>query len=136
MVIIKKKFLLLFILVIACFTGFVSFANQKEPEAIKQNNFSKKMVAELKNKAKTYSEEDFQEGNVPLNEFICINGQIIKSDSKEETIKKGDRFMLLSGDSRYQVINEQEELLRIGDNVTVYGEYYGFLKGTFIEQGE
>ena len=41
-----------------------------------------------------------------------------------------------SGSSKYQVFNEQKKKLKIGDEVTVYGEYYGFLKGTLIESEE
>ncbi|MHA4801792.1 hypothetical protein ACX0E5_16380, partial [Enterococcus faecium] len=77
-----------------------------------------------------------QNGDVRLNEYISLKGEIVESDSRSSLIKKGDRFILKSGSSKYQVFNEQKKKLKIGDEVTVYGEYYGFLKGTLIESEE
>lgn len=98
------------------------------------DNFSEVTTENLKHYAKKYSEEELQDGSVPLNEYIQISGEIIQSDSKTIEIEKGDRFILMSGQSKYQVFNEQDDVLKIGDLITVYGEYYGFLKGSLIEK--
>lgn len=110
--------------------------NAASNEEVKKYNFSEKTTKNLMTMAKCYTEEELQNGEVPLNEYIQLSGEIIVSDGKEDVIQKGDRFILKSGDSQYQVFNEQEQLLQVGDKVTVYGEYYGFLKGTVIERNE
>ena len=84
---------------------------------------------------KAYSDEELQAGEVPLNEYIQIEGEITKTDGGKK-ITKGERFVLQSGNSQYQVFNEQEAPLSLGDRVTVYGEYYGIIKRMLIERNE
>ena len=43
---------------------------------------------------------------------------------------------LQNGGSQYQVFNEQDLPSRLGEDVVVYGEYYGFIKGSLIERME
>ncbi|WP_086347715.1 hypothetical protein [Candidatus Enterococcus clewellii] len=112
----------------------VSGCSSNKQETKKQASFSNEAVEKLKEKAAQYSEQEFQEGEVPLNTFVQISGTILKSDSGEQQLKKGDRFILSNGDSQYQVFNEQENSFEVGEDVTVYGEYYGFLKGILIEK--
>ncbi|MDA9429598.1 hypothetical protein QJ527_08355 [Enterococcus mundtii] len=68
-----------------------------------------------------------------MHQWVKIEGKIIRSDGQEQ-IAKGDRFILRSGSSDYQVFNEQATTINVGDEVLVYGEYYGFIKGFFIER--
>ena len=110
----------LFLLILLALTGCKS--GEKE--------FDEESLQNLKETAQSYSETELQNGDVRLNEYI------VESDSRSSLIKKGDRFILKSGSSKYQVFNEQKKKLKIGDEVTVYGEYYGFLKGTLIESEE
>lgn len=123
-----------FVLLIALLIIASACSGTQQEEQEKQAAFSKETVENLKAKAEQYSKQEFQEGEVPLNTFVQISGTILKSDSGEKKIKKGDRFILMDGDSRYQVFNEQEDSFEIGEAVTVYGEYYGFLKGILIEK--
>ncbi|MGC3695945.1 hypothetical protein ACPTHQ_15615, partial [Enterococcus faecalis] len=76
----------------------------------------------------SYSETQLQNGDVRLNEYIYLKGEIHESDSRSRLIKKGDRFILKSGSTKYQVFNEHKKKLKIGDEVTVYGENNAFLK--------
>lgn len=125
----KISRILLFSLCLTALSG-CSFSEETERQA----TFSEEAVEQIKEKAKKYSEEDFKEGLVPLNEFVQLSGTILKSDSQEQTLKKGDRFILVSGESQYQVFNEQENSFEVGEKIVVYGEYYGFLKGILIEK--
>lgn len=125
----KTSFLLFFVLIILTSCSFKSQTNEKQ-----ESNFSKENIGRIKDKSKKFSNEELQNGEVPLYEYIQLAGKIIISDSKDKSIEKGDRFILQQGEYKYQVINEQESVLNIGDQVTVYGEYYGFIKGSLIER--
>ncbi|MBP1045872.1 hypothetical protein I6N96_06230 [Enterococcus sp. BWM-S5] len=127
----KRRYLLLSVLLLSFLSGCSS---EMKGESERQASFSKEAVENIKEKAKHYSNQAFQDGEVPLNEFVQIKGTILKSDSSEKVLKKGDRFILISENSQYQVFNEQENDFEVGDDVTVYGEYYGFLKGILIEK--
>ena len=116
------------------FTFFTNFALTGCKSGEKE--FDEESLQNLKETAQSYSETELQNGDVRLNEYISLKGEIVESDSRSSLIKKGDRFILKSGSSKYQVFNEQKKKLKIGDEVTVYGEYYGFLKGTLIESEE
>lgn len=128
----RRKWLstsLLFLLLLICGCS----ANKKE-EANKQDTFSEEVIENIKEKAEQFSDQEFQEGEVPLNSFVQISGTILKSDSGKNQVKKGDRFILINEGSQYQVFNEQDGTFEIGESITVYGEYYGFLKGILIEK--
>lgn len=130
-----KKILLIFTFILSAqvLTGCGSGASSEKE---KQTDFSSASEQGIKKKAKEYTEEELQNDEVPLNEYIKLTGKIEKSDGEGETLKKGDRFILSSGSSQYQVFNEQEQSFSIGDTVTVYGEYYGFIKAFLIEKAE
>lgn len=102
-------------------------------ENAQNNQFTNEVTREIRQKAKHYTEQELQNTEVPLHAFIQLEGEIIRSDGGK-TILKGDRFILRSGSSNYQIFNEQKEAISIGDQVTVYGEYYGFIKGIIIEK--
>ncbi|MGM0124581.1 hypothetical protein IGI37_001959 [Enterococcus sp. AZ194] len=107
-------------------------SNQTTQNKELEANFTQKTKQEIKEKARIFTEDEFQSAEVPLNEYVQLSGEIIQSD-RETDLVKGDRFILKSGSSRYQVFNEQEEPIQVGDLVTVYGEYYGFIKAIVIE---
>lgn len=125
----ERSLLCLFTLIILTSCGYDLNGNQKQEE-----NFSKEKNVKIKSKAKFFSNEELQNGEVPLYEYIQLSGEIIKSDSKNDVIEKGDRFILKQGENQYQIINEQEETFIIGDQVIVYGEYYGFVKAHLLER--
>lgn len=127
----KKKMLIL--LAFSLLTLGACGNDKSESETV--NDFSKEAITNLKSQTKAYSDEALQAGEVPLNEYIQIEGEITKTDGGKK-ITKGDRFVLQSGNSQYQVFNEQEAPLSLGDWVTVYGEYYGIIKGMLIERNE
>ena len=116
--------------------GMVIYKDDKIVYVGCEKEFDEESLQNLKETAQSYSETELQNGDVRLNEYISLKGEIVESDSRSSLIKKGDRFILKSGSSKYQVFNEQKKKLKIGDEVTVYGEYYGFLKGTLIESEE
>lgn len=93
------------------------------------------MARGIQQKAQVFTEKEYQSAEVPLHEWVKIEGKIIQSD-RQEDIKKGDRFILRSGSSNYHVFNEQTAKIKVGDEVIVYGEYYGFIKGILIERKE
>lgn len=79
--------LLLFVFLVSCTTF------EKEEE--KQNkNFSKEIDASIKRKARVVSNEELQEGAIPLYEWLFLEGQIIQTDQKNNEITKGTRFIL------------------------------------------
>jgi outer membrane lipoprotein-sorting protein len=120
--------LLLFILVI------VLILTGCEHEDKKTSAFSNEVTEQMKETATSYSDVDFSNGDVPLHETVRLEGTIIKSDSQDNQIEKGHRFILKTEKAQYQVFNEQETTLYLDDSVTVYGEYYGFIKGILIER--
>ncbi|AIM24548.1 hypothetical protein [Melissococcus plutonius] len=126
----KNRLVCSFILVIFLFVGGCT---KKETEKT-TNQFSHETIQRIKKTAKSYSENELQSGQVPLHTYLQLTGKIIKSDSKTATIKREDRFIFESDQNHYQVFNEQSMKLKIGDTITVYGEYYGFLKAIFVER--
>lgn len=89
----------------------------------------------IKKNANAYSEKEFQDNEVPLHDFVQLTGEITMSEKKSSAmIEKGTRFVIQSGDSQYQIFNEQTLPLKVGETVTVYGEYYGFIKAILIEK--
>ncbi|EGC70719.1 hypothetical protein NGF69_04995 [Enterococcus casseliflavus] len=103
-------------------------------EATQTQAFSQSSEKQLKERALCYSDEDFSQGVVPLHEFVKLSGTIVKSDAKTADIEKGNRFILETAAGQYQVFNEQSQQLKLQEVVTIYGEYYGFIKATLIER--
>ncbi|OTN75423.1 hypothetical protein A5886_000493 [Enterococcus sp. 8G7_MSG3316] len=103
-------------------------------EETQVREFSLEATTKLKTAATIYPDRAYQDGEVPLNEWIQMTGKITDTDSQSEEIRKGDRFVLQTDSAKYQIFNQQETTLYLNDEVTVYGEYYGFIKGTLIER--
>lgn len=100
---------------------------------IAEEKFTDEAQIQLKENAIEYTISQLQSHEAKLNTFVKISGTIQLSDSNGSLVKKGDRFKLVQGEDAVQVFNEQEQEFRIGNEVTVYGEYYGFVKGTVID---
>ncbi|MGC6767951.1 hypothetical protein [Enterococcus sp. LJL51] len=83
---------------------------------------------------KHYSAEAFQNGDVPPNTLIQLSGVITVTDNDDgQSVKKNDRFILEAEGQRYQVINYSDSEWQLAEQVTVYGEYYGFIKAEQIK---
>jgi|SRR5699024_4116336 len=130
----KKKHTLVLLLLFVLLLGGTGCSQNDKTQA-KEEQFTATVETEIKKKTNKYTEKEFQTADVPLNDFVQLTGEITRSDG-DETLKKGDRFILKSGSSNYQIFNEQEYPFSIGDRVTVYGEYYGFIKAIAIEKEE
>ncbi|MDR2976230.1 MAG: hypothetical protein LBV19_02815 [Streptococcaceae bacterium] len=95
---------------------------------------SEKDNIQLQKKAKSWNDADYKQSKVPLHSYVKLYGVIQKSDGKNEKVGKNNRFILMRSNTRYQVINGTNKEFKVGDKVTVYGEYYGFIKAMSIEQ--
>ncbi|EMF0343150.1 hypothetical protein JXE12_001204 [Enterococcus faecium] len=98
------------------------------------NNFSKKQEEKLKENARSVSEQEWQNDEVPLREMVSLEGTIIKSDRKSGKVENGDRFLLQTQGNVFMIFNDQNQCFRVGERIKVYGEYYGFIKGMLIER--
>ncbi|WP_181047816.1 hypothetical protein [Enterococcus faecium] len=98
------------------------------------NNFSKKQEEKLKENARSVSEQEWQNDEVPLREMVSLEGTIIKSDRKSGKVENGDRFLLQTQGNVFMIFNDQNQCFRVGEQIKVYGEYYGFIKGLLIER--
>lgn len=93
------------------------------------SNTSTSLNQELKKKAKTYKNEEYQNGKVPLQTYIKMEGKIIQTDNNnKKTVTKSDRFILENSGVKYQMICGEKITVKIGDKVTVYGTYYGLVQ--------
>lgn len=88
---------------------------------------------QLVKKSVEYSVEQWKDDDIPLNELVKVNGKIEKSDGHSKKVKYQDRFILNFDGYRIQVMNNQKKVFHLGDQVTVYGEYYGFVKAMYIQ---
>lgn len=117
------------------FLVLISLAACSHQKVDKFDKQVKQSEAIVKN-AKTYTDEQYQNGEVALHEDVQIKGKITKTDEQDGQVKKDSRFILKTAASQYQVINGTDSKLQTGDIVTVYGEYYGFIKAMQIEREE
>lgn len=67
-----------FLLILLALTGCKS--GEKE--------FDEESLQNLKETAQSYSETELQNGDVRLNEYISLKGEIVESDSRSSLIKK------------------------------------------------
>ncbi len=68
----------IFLLILLALTGCKS--GEKE--------FDEESLQNLKETAQSYSETELQNGDVRLNEYISLKGEIVESDSRSSLIKK------------------------------------------------
>ncbi|MBP1048279.1 hypothetical protein I6N96_18450 [Enterococcus sp. BWM-S5] len=98
------------------------------------DSFDKQFKEEAAKIYKQYSSRAFQQGEVELNTFVQLSGVITVTDNQDGcSIKKNDRFILEVEGDRYQVINYSDSEWELTERVTVYGEYYGFIKAEEIK---
>lgn len=98
--------------------------------------FTEEAAVNLRKQAVSYSKEELMADTIPLNTFIKVTGKITATDTSDGQVDKGARFKLNSEGYDIQIFNEQEKVYQVGDEVTVYGEYYGFIKGAVIDATE
>lgn len=93
-------------------------------------------TVESKTQYQRFTAEEYQNDQVPLNEFVELAGTIIQTDNPDQSsIKKEDRFVLQAEKQKYQIINQSSETdLHVADKVVIYGEYYGFIQAHKIEK--
>ncbi len=101
-----------------------------------ERDFTKKTQAGIVRKAKVYPLRAYQQTKVPTHAFVKLSGQIVKTDSGSRQVGQGDRFILKRKSLRVQVLNQATGNWRVGEHVTVYGEYYGFIKSYVVKVGE
>lgn len=97
------------------------------------DGFSNEAVKSIKKKSKHYTIAKLSQGNVTANTYVAVKGKITKKDRSGSKINKGDRFILKDGKHRVQVLASNKANVRVGQNVIVYGEYYGLIKSYLIE---
>ncbi|MBS7577677.1 MULTISPECIES: hypothetical protein [unclassified Enterococcus] len=122
---------LTFFLCLITLTGVLSSCDKQQVEQFNQDTLDENGIVL---KAKAYTDEQYKLGEVPLHEFVQIKGEITKTDQKNNLISKNTRFILKTEQGKYQILHGVDEKFKIGDTVTVYGEYYGFIKAMKIEQ--
>ncbi|WP_390405732.1 hypothetical protein [Lacticaseibacillus jixiensis] len=97
-------------------------------------DFTKKTTSGIRSKAKTYSQAAYQSASIPAHSYVRLVGKVVKTDAATAQIRQGDRFVLQRGKLKVQVFHQAQTPVRLGQTVTVYGEYYGFVKGYVIDQ--
>ena len=123
----KSKLILLLLPLLVIFG-----ACQKE-QAV-QEEFQEKTTQQLTEKAQEFSNEAYQNGEVPLKTYVKIEGVITKTDAKnKQKIGKDDRFVIENEGVPYQIFNTTSDVLKVNDEVVVYGEYHGFIQSDLIE---
>lgn len=124
------------LLIVAVFSSLLLTAGCGATETKGDQAFTEEAAVNLRKNAIAYSKEDLEADNVPLNSFIKVTGKITATDSEDGKVGKGTRFKLNSDGYDIQIFNEQTESYQVGDEVTVYGEYYGFIKGAVIDAAQ
>ena len=99
-------------------------------------DFTKKTTTGIRSKAKHYQAKAYQKETIPAHSYVQLVGRVVKTDAAGKNIRLGDRFILQQGRLKVQVFNQAKTTVRLGQTVTVYGEYYGFVKGYVIDQGD
>ncbi|MPQ30139.1 hypothetical protein E4V42_01630 [Clostridium estertheticum] len=106
-----------------------SYGCSKAAKSSSNNVTTTSLNQELKQKAKVYKNEEYQNGKVPLQTYIKMEGKIIQTDNKnKQIVTKSDRFILDNNGTKYQMICGQKITVKVGDKVTVYGTYYGLVQ--------
>ncbi|MCB2342573.1 hypothetical protein [Clostridium estertheticum] len=121
-----KKFLIICLIMMLTAT---SYGCSKAAKSSSNNVTATSLNQELKQKAKVYKNEEYQNGKVPLQTYIKMEGKIIQTDNKnKQIVTKSDRFILDNNGTKYQMICGQKITVKVGDKVTVYGTYYGLVQ--------
>lgn len=125
------KFILIFV---AC--GLLTSCGIGPPQK-EVAGFDQETKQKIEEKAQEFSNEEYQNGEVPLKTDIKMVGEIIQTDGKDPAlVRKNDRFILKNEDCNYQVFNSTDQTFEVGERVTVYGEYHGFIQSRLIIESE
>lgn len=122
----KQKIIRLFCLLCLLFLTGCTSANAQEAK------FDQDTTRGAELHAKEYSLRSYELGKIPLHTYVKFSGKILKKDTTGRVIRKDDRFIIAKDQVKVQVISQVDTNCQIGDQVTVYGEYYGFIKGINI----
>lgn len=126
-----------YMILLGGFGLFVLSGCQEKAENSTTASFDASNQVLVKEKAKEYTNDEYQNGDVRLKTYVKMTGKIVMTDSKnDQEIKKNDRFVIQNDGYDYQVINSSDSVLKLNDTVDVYGEYYGFVKGVEIENNK
>ncbi|WP_321384833.1 hypothetical protein [uncultured Enterococcus sp.] len=99
------------------------------------HSFDRQVEEQASKIYKPYAAKSFQNGEIPPNTLVQIRGTITVTDNADgRSIKKNDRFILEAEGERYQVINGSDSEWTLLECVTIYGEYYGFIKAEEIKK--
>lgn len=121
-----KKLLIICLIMMLTST---SYGCSKVSKSSSSNITTNTLNQELKQKAKIYKNEEYQNGKVPLQTYIKMEGKIIQTDNKnKQIVTKSDRFILENNGTKYQMICGEKITVKVGDKVTVYGTYYGLVQ--------
>ncbi|MBU3178073.1 hypothetical protein KPL47_17235 [Clostridium estertheticum] len=121
-----KKFLIICLIMMLTAT---SYGCSKAAKSSSNNVTTTSLNQELKQKAKVYKNEEYQNGKVPLQTYIKMQGKIIQTDNKnKQIVTKSDRFILDNNGTKYQMICGGKITVKVGDKVNVYGTYYGLVQ--------
>ena len=127
---IKKTLIIYFITLLTATSYGCSKASKSPTSNIKEISLNQ----ELKLKAKVYNNEEYQNGKVPLQTYIKMEGKIIQTDNKnKQIVTKSDRFILDNNGVKYQMICGEKITVKVGDKVNVYGTYYGLVQEDGID---
>jgi len=122
----KKRTLIVCLIIVLTAT---SYGCSKASKSSSSNVKAISLNQELKQKAKAYKNEEYQNGKVPLQTYIKMEGRIIQTDNKnKQIVTKSDRFILDNNGVKYQMICGERITVKVGDKVTVYGTYYGLVQ--------
>lgn len=99
------------------------------------HSFDRQVEGQAEKIYKPYTAKSFQNGEIPPNTPVQIRGTITMTDNADgRSIKKNDRFILEAEGERYQIINGSDSEWKLLECVTIYGEYYGFIKAEEIKK--
>ncbi|MBL4937154.1 hypothetical protein JK636_15495 [Clostridium sp. YIM B02515] len=127
----SKIIIILFIIVISVIFFYGCAKARPSTKDNKQNILSE----ELKKKAKVYKNEEYQNGEVPLETYIKMEDKILQTNNKDKKIVyKGDRFILENNGVKYQVFSGTNTTGNVDDQIIIYGTYYVFIKSDVIEK--
>ncbi|HGP4008949.1 TPA: hypothetical protein ACLLAE_002092, partial [Enterococcus faecium] len=104
----KLKGLVTMVIVICSLFLATGYMNDNRKQI---NNFSKKQEEKLKENARSVSEQEWQNDEVPLREMVSLEGTIIKSDRKSGKVENGDRFLLQTQGNVFMIFNDQKSML-------------------------
>lgn len=126
----RLKYIMLFFAIILMSTFLYGCSTSSKTSS----SVTTSLNQELRKKAKTYTNAQYQNGEVALKTYIKMEGKITQTDNKnKKVVAKDDRFILVNNGVRYQMICGQNTTVKVGSKVIIFGTYYGLVKVDEIE---